>query len=65
MQFLRIAALCLLAGGIGAGAVWYGWGLVENARSVLENRRVPRAVRTEEQEAGNDISQGEPEEVLS
>lgn len=39
MQLLRIFALSLFAGCIGAGTVWYGWGLAENAMSVLSARR--------------------------
>ncbi len=63
MQLLRIFALSLFAGCIGAGAVWYGWGLAENAVSVLRARRAASGTPTLEEDT--DIEEPEPEEAAS
>lgn len=50
MQLLRILGISLLAGCIGAGLVWYAWGLAENAASVLRTRRAPIAPQTPDED---------------
>ena len=61
MQLLRIFALSLFAGCIGAGTVWYGWGLAENAMSVLRARRA--ASGTPAFEEVSNVEAAEPEET--
>ena len=61
MQLLRIFALSLFAGCIGAGTVWYGWGLAENAMSVLRARRA--ASGTPALEEVSNLETAEPEET--
>ena len=65
MQIIRVIALALLAGCIGAGAVWYGWGFIENASSLLRNRSAGRAIESEEQEGDGDAAPGEAGEALT
>ncbi len=50
MQLLRILGIALLAGCIGAGLVWYGWGLAENAASMLRTRRALKEAQTPDKE---------------
>lgn len=63
MQLVRILALSLFAGCIGAGTVWYGWGLAENAMSVFKARRALAAMPA--QEADADVETSETEEAAS
>ncbi len=63
MQLLRIFALSLFAGCIGAGSVWYGWSLAENAVGVLRARRAAAGTATPEEDT--DIETPEPEEAAS
>lgn len=63
MQLVRMLALSLFAGCIGAGAVWYGWGLAENAMSLLRTRRALSSMPALEADAGSEAS--EPEEAAS
>ena len=63
MQLLRILGISLLAGCIGAGLVWYGWGLAENAASVLRARRALTGAQTPDDDA--DIDDAETEVAAS
>ena len=54
MQLLRILCISLLAGCIGAGLVWFGWGLAENAASVLRARRAPTTAQTPDKDVEMD-----------
>ena len=63
MQLVRMLALSLFAGCIGAGTVWYAWGLAENAMSVLKARRALSAMPAPEADADSEAS--EPEEAAS
>ncbi len=65
MQILRLIALAFLAGSIGAGAVWYGWGLVENAKSLVQNRSAHGATEAEEVEDDGDATPAEAEKALT
>lgn len=38
MDFAKIIGLSVLVGFVGAGFVWYGWGLAQNARAMLTER---------------------------
>ncbi len=61
MQLLRLLGISLLAGCIGAGLVWYGWGLAENAASVLRTRRALAAARTPDKEEREDLDADDAE----
>ncbi len=63
MQLLRIFALSLFAGCIGAGTVWYGWGLAENTMSALKARRAASTASALEEDSN--IETPEPEEAAS
>lgn len=63
MQLLRIIALSLFAGCIGAGTVWYGWSLAENALSVLSARRAPSSAPAIEEET--EVETPQPEKAAS
>lgn len=63
MQLLRIFALSLFAGCIGAGTVWYGWGLAENAASLLRTRRAASGTPAPEEDTGTETPK--PEEAAS
>ncbi len=63
MQLLRIFALSLFAGCICAGTVWYGWGLAENAMSLLRARRAAPGAPAPEENTGTETP--EPEEAAS
>lgn len=56
MHFFQIIGLTFMAGCIGAGLVWYGWGLAENVGTVVRIRRAARAAahaESETQEEGD------------
>ncbi len=59
MQLLRILGISFLAGCIGAGLVWYGWGLAENAASVLRARRASTAAQTPDEDVEMDDTKTE------
>lgn len=63
MQLLRIFALSLFAGCIGAGTVWYGWGLAENAMSVFSARRAASATPANEEDT--EVETPQPEKAAS
>jgi len=39
MRFLEMLAIALMAGCIGAGFVWFGWGIAENVGTLLRTGR--------------------------
>ena len=59
MQLLRVLGISLLAGCIGAGLMWYGWGLAENAASVLKARRARKAPQTPDVDVETDDTKTE------
>ncbi len=42
MSWAYLIAIPLLLGGVAAGIVWLGWGVVENVIAVLTRNRVSR-----------------------
>lgn len=51
MDLLRIIALSLLIGCVGAGFMWFGWELVENLRAAKAARSQASETNTEAEQA--------------
>lgn len=65
MQLLRMIGLAILTGSIGAGAVWFGWGLIENAYSLFRNRTPGLKNESEEEEIDGDGAPAEAGKAVS